>query len=274
MKTQLKLLLILSFFTTLYYSCSINKELTQQNTEGLLRFHSINYSIDKSNSVYDYNFNVWYLDSSIIIQFVYISLDFMPDSNSKSPSLETLKYVYVNLKNLSCQDYRTFGASEHPLTNYKLKKGEIIQRDFFSEDEYISPIYHSPNIKLSDTVIQNVSFKRFLFKEEDSDPSWQRIIYLTKKFPQNIIHLDWKLDKKYYPFKIMRFNDYTNGNISNSSYYDEIKIKLSDSEKAIFKQWKLNADTTILPVLTFNEVREIDFKEMNRISKNNYLQTK
>ncbi|MEO5967438.1 MAG: hypothetical protein ABIP68_06910 [Ferruginibacter sp.] len=274
MKTQLKSLFILSFLTTLYYSCSNGKELTQQNKEGLVSFHSKNYSVDNSNNVDDYNFNVWYSDSYIIIQFVYISFDFLPDSNSKSPSLETLKYVYVNLKNLHCQDYRTFDDSEHPLTNYKLKKGEIIQRDFFSEDEYISPIYNSPNVKLFDTVIKNIRFKRFLFKGENVEPSWQRIIYLTKKLPQNIIHLDWKLDRKYFPFKIMRFNDYTNGNISNSSYYDEIKIKLSDSEKAVFKQWKLNADTTFLPVLTLDEVREGDIKEMNRRSNNNYLQTK
>ncbi len=68
----------------------------------------------------------------------------------------------------------------------------------------------------------------------------------------------------------MREDDYTNGKISTTSYYDEIKTKLSDNEKAVFKRWSLNADTTTLPVLTLEEVRDVDIKEMSRRTNENH----
>ena len=55
-------------------------------------FHTINYAVDTTNMVDDYKYKLWYSDNSIIVERVYILFNFPPDSNSKPPSLETLKY--------------------------------------------------------------------------------------------------------------------------------------------------------------------------------------
>ena len=88
--------------------------------------------------------------------------DFLPDSNSKPPSLKTLKYVYVNLQNFSCQDYKNLDADEYPLTNYKLKKGQFIQWNFFWENEFVDNTFKT-YMELSDTTIENINYKRILF---------------------------------------------------------------------------------------------------------------
>lgn len=245
----MKLLLILTIFISVCCSCEGTRKLSKNSSEGVSKLHSINFFYDSIFDVKDYYYKMWYLDSSVIFQFVAVDFDFLPDSNSAPPSLKTLKFIYLDLKNLKCQDYLTFDTSAKATANYKLAPGEFIQNNLFLPLPL--PFMKEPMHDMNDTVIENKKYKRIRFDQTNADRHWRTIIYLSDKDSQKLFHLNVLLDKKYSPMRVMRIDWVLNGELNLLCYYEELNNKLTENEKAIFKRWRINADTTTLPVITY-----------------------
>lgn len=241
------------FFSVLIFtvnSCNF-RHINSYSNEGIIRDHSINIHYDKTSNVYDYNFQVWYCDSAVIFQHVFVSMKLGVDSIPAT--LKTYKYVYLDLRNLKCQDYRTLDASAKPFGNYKLQRNESILSHFFEQD-YTLPIFKTKTEKLDDTIIAKKNYKRILYKGTKEEPLWQRTIYLTAEDNNIQYHIYPMLDKQYYPLRVIRLDDLLDGKLTEINYIEPIKTELSNYERSVFKNWKINADTTTLPMLTLEEI--------------------
>ncbi|MEO5967032.1 MAG: hypothetical protein ABIP68_08055 [Ferruginibacter sp.] len=245
----MKSLLIVAIFISVLNSCANNRKVTRNSSEGVSKLHSLNFFYDSLFTVNDYAYKLWHSDSSVIFQFVGVDFDFLPDSNSEKAVLITWKYIYLDLKNLKCQDYLTFDTSAKATANYKLAPEEFIQNNLFLPLPL--PFMKEPMHDMNDTVIENKKYKRIRFDQTEAETHWRTIVYLSDKYSQDLFHLNVLLDKKYSPMRVMRIDWVLNGELQMFSYYEELNNKLTKNEKAIFKRWKLNADTTTLPVITF-----------------------
>jgi len=236
-------------------SCKINYK-KNNITEGIIRGHSISYEFNKYEMVEDYSQEMWFKDSAVIIKNVSISFELDATEDSKPAFLETLKYVYVNLKNLKCQDYLYFGPNAKIEANYTVKKGEFFPWPFFFENDYIPPVGKTPLIKLSDTLMNGINYKRLFYTGNGKPPYQQRIYYLCETNLPEMLHFVPRIEKLYYPLKALRTEDLEYGKIIGLSYYEIVADSLSEYERSVFNQWAINADTTTLKLQTATEVSE------------------
>lgn len=236
-------------------SCKTNYK-KKNITEGIIRGHSISYEFSKYEMVEDYSQDMWFKDSAVIFKNVIISFELDATEDSEPAFLETLKYVYVNLKNFRCQDYLYFGVDAKPEANYTVKKNEPFQWAFFFENDYIPPVEKTPLVKLSDTLMNGIKYKRLLYSGNGKPPYWQRLYYLCETKLPEMFHNSPRIEKNYYPLKALRIEDLKYGKVIEFSYIEILKDSLSEFERSVFKQWGINADTTTLKLQTAKEVSE------------------
>jgi hypothetical protein len=145
-----------------------------------------------------------------------------------------------------------FDTSQVPITNYQLKPKEILTWGFYLLDSV--PLYSNNPIEIADTVVDAKLYKRILFIEKHGNEQFKRIVYLTKEYSDNLFHVSLTLDRKYAPFKVVRFEDFFKEEPNSILYYIQESTKLTRNEKAVFDKWAYNARHTKLPVLTASEV--------------------
>ena len=241
------------------FSCANHRKLTKISNEGKIMYNVTQYNVNPADDVKDYTFHILYLDSTVILEYVQIEFEMGVPLAKRSPAvLKTKKIVFIDLKNLHCQDYRKLDTTETPIANYQLTPNEILQWNFYSLDSI--PINNTLPFTMSDTIIGNKTYKRIFFENNNLQQKQivKRIIYMTDQYSQNLFHVSVSLDKKYSPFRVMRFEDYVNGIPAVSLYYDELSNKLTDFERKVFEKWKNNAKHITLPLLTQDQALRIN----------------
>ncbi|MEO6670359.1 MAG: hypothetical protein ABIN36_12835 [Ferruginibacter sp.] len=252
---QQQILLITWFCVVCVLACSSSRKLPADIAEGRINYHYISNYVDSFNDVKDYNYSIWYQDSCIVLQYVHVLYELdatMPER--PAASMHTLKYVYLDLKNLSCQDYHAFDTSSVPYKNYKLKPGEILQWNFYNVDNI--PTYNDKPLISVDTVFHNKRYKKFVFQLPFTEDV-KRVVYMTDQYSQNLFHISLMLDRKYAPYRVIRTEDFVNGKHEATLYYEELSNKLTGFERSVFTKWKYNAQHTALPVVSFDEAQKI-----------------
>jgi hypothetical protein len=255
-KFHIPILHVLLFFS--FVSCGeAQSNISNITNEGKVKLHFIRYDIPEpsnTDDVRDYNYQLWYLDSAVILEFVAVDYDFLITDAKRPPAtLKTKKFVYIDLKTLLCQDYKEFDTIAQPKSNYKLKPGEAILWRFHVLDTPSYSYFSNKFSQLSDTIMNQKKYKRIFFEKIGALDNMTRIIYLTDQYFENLFHISAIKDKQYFPLKLVRIDDYIDGKPFSSVYYEQKNTTLSDFERAVFKSWEYNARTTKLPVITLKE---------------------
>lgn len=236
------------------HCCSFEKNLNISVNQGVVSNHTIRFNLDSTEDVKDFNFKLYYLDSTVIIEFVTSVYDFgIAPAQRKPPFLKTLYFTYLDLRTLMCQDYRKFDTSAIPESNYKANKRTLLW-NFFQLDSNENK-YKTSQMALSDTTVDEKIYKRFLINYNISgDTSMNQIMYLTDKYNDSLFHFSVFTDRLNFPFKIWRIETYSNYKLQMFSYNEQLSKKLNDFEQCVFQKWKLNSVNTKLPVISTEEV--------------------
>ena len=202
--------------------------------------------------------NIWFQDSCLIIEMKKINNHFSNDSLVKS-SYDIHKYVYFNLRSMTCQDYLNFNDTALPFTNYHLKNNEGVTGEFYRRK---NPKDVSDSvIHLSDTIIQNKVYKRIwmFYKATKESNNYEAVYYLDCNTKHNIFQINKTLDESYpncqVTKRVLRLD--LNSPLKMVLEYKLLKTELSANEKEIFKKWRENATETKLPLLTYMEALKI-----------------
>lgn len=257
MKYQLpKLFFAAVVISIIIFSCAnTQKSYNTIQKEGKVTVTWIRPFVNIQNDVKEYTYNIWYLDSMVIIEYVQIEFDLIPDPNKKiEPAfLKTKKYVFFDLVKMQCQDYKNFDTAAIPINMYKLNKEDVLLWNFYSLDSF--PFDLSSYLKVSDTLINETNFKRVKFnKSKMSEKNLNRIVFMTNEYKDNIFHLSLSVDNIFSPLKVMRYDDYIGSDLVTSVSYKNTSLKLSNLEKEVFLKWKKNAEISTLPITNFADL--------------------
>lgn len=241
------------------YSCSNSQSITNKLESGKVKYVWTRHYIDPKNDAKDYFFNVWYLDSTVIIEYKTIVFD-MGSSPFKEPAyLRTDKFIYFDLTTNRCQDYKSFNTISPPVSNYQLKPNETLVWDFYTYDTL--SIYKGSYQLIADTTIDDNQYKRIYFEKQSPHYTFKRICYLTNNISNNIFHLSRNIDSIFQLLRYVRYEDYLNNKLEAVCYYEQVSSKLSSYEAAVFRKWRLNGIHIKLPLQTKDEVLKSDIRK-------------
>jgi|GEM_PF-5574481 len=208
------------------------------NLEGVVKFHNVNFQADTQATVRDFHFKVWYHDQAVIVENVVVMFDLLPDKTSKQAYIKPLSYVYYDYQNAKAQSYSIFDDEMKPDISFVLKATDLFTFDFIGRSKStIDPVLNG-----QDTVINGVLFKRKLYEYVFDD--WKqraKNIYLLQKMKQPLpVHLNPGMDRKFFPYQVVKVDNYVNDELVRSFYMEIESLKLSSSEKKIFQSWEKN----------------------------------
>lgn len=255
----------------IFCCCNFSSFKNTFQTEGLIqeRTYFINFEDSTQLPYTKLESNIWFQDSCLIIEMKKINNHFNNDSLVKS-SYDFHKYVYFDLRSMTCQDYWNFSDTALPFTNYYLKNNEGVTGQFYRRK---SPKDVSDSVAhLSDTIIQNKAYKRIwmFYKADKGSNNYETVYYLDCNTKSNIFQINKTLDEKFTDCQVTKraLRPDLNSPLAMILEYNVLKSELSLKEKEVFRKWSKNAKETELPLLTFMEAMKIsvdmDKKKMIR----------
>jgi len=191
---------------------------------------------------------IWFKDSSVIIE-VRGDNTVYEDDILIHRGYDVIKYTYLDLRTMRCQDYFSFSDTASPVYNYKLiNKDDVIRWDFYNYPRITEKIN-----ALSDSVVDGILYKRL--KTYKRFPEGYEYIYFMQKISRpNIFHLDKLKDSLNPGWKVLRIDMVdSSSKWITSTKFNVVNTKLSKNEENIFEIWKKNASEIKLKEVSFGE---------------------
>lgn len=253
--------IILTFFkialVTCFFSCA-NKIFLKQ---GIISYQTYFTDYDSLTRLPLFNTSenrIWFKDSSVIyeIKIIKIKTDHTPKGTFEKTTFDLLKYTYLDLRTMRCQDYFSLKDTALPLDNYILKPGEGFGWEFFTAKNSNDTI--GIRSTLPDTIIDNKVYGRIKIRNHPDTSGYDYEYYLDCNLKNNMFHLNPTLDEMYPKCKVVRYvlksKDDPFTTIVNTKI---ISDTLSKVEVAVFTKWGHNAITTKLPVINSKEANKL-----------------
>lgn len=199
---------------------------------------------------------IWFMDSCVIYEMkVLRNLTNNTDSGVfKFQSYDLYKFTYLDLRNLTCQDYYHFSDTALPVANYRLKPEETLNWNFYAKGRETD--LAGDKLTMTDTVIQNKDFKRLRFQRSANGYTDESIYCIDCNAKQNIFHINRSIDEMFPDCKVVRLE--TRGDIKDSLKWifeaNVVREILTPAERSIFSKWGKNASETKLPLINLGEV--------------------
>lgn len=235
-------LLILIFL----FSCGINRKISHS---GLVLFKHRFYDSAGNEQLIKYmekDISVWFKDSCVIYEVNSINL-FRENGIEKPWNTTTVKYTYLDLRTMVYSDYRSFTDTATLIRSYTLPDTAIVVWNFFGTKGIIPS--NEPYFQLTDTLINNVTYKRFsgkfYFNSDTTTEKTSFMYYMLCNPQKNIFHIHRSFDDRVnIGCNSSRFDFYmADRNKYLSSQYEIVRQSLSDTEKKVFAKWSENNKT-------------------------------
>jgi len=229
------------------------KGITQTMSQGVVEIHS---NLSSSRIAKD---KIWFKDSCVVYEILN-SVNTDNGSGVEKHSYEILKYVFLDLKTMRCQDYLSFSDTAIALNNYILRSGETVAWGFFSDAK---PRYQDLLSFISDSTMNGIVYKRARAVERNSD--WELIyVYYLRSLKSNIFSMNKHLEIDQPGYKTTRLDIIDpRSNKVTTIEIEIIKEQLDSKEERILDRWNDNAMHTKLPLLSLKEAESAFLEKMN-----------
>lgn len=207
---------------------------------------------------------IWFLDSMVIYELKVVEQP--PDGQEQvGYTYPVFKYTFHDLRTMRCQDYFSFTDTASVQCNYQLTNTETVLYRFWKYEPPFEEMYFD----LGDTMIGNrkvkmIEKRKAIFSIDnyniagkdytEHNNGYREILYIECGVPDNIFHINYKAEQRYPNCKVVRRDGCDLQNNSRRCTENMIiTSKLTENERAVFKQWSENARTTKVPAIKYTE---------------------
>lgn len=234
----------------------------QSQTSGLIKFTITmqrNGHGQQKQDQWSESKKIWFKDSSVIyeIRTELETSESTPQGTVVKKSHPVLRYVYLDLHTMSCQDYHMFKDTAQPFCSYNLKWNDTTDLWKFYYTKEVSDTAPGMSV-MSDSMVNNISFKRIkVLDQHYPQQRFYNVYYLNCNTFQNMFNLNRTLNDMYPGCKTTMSDLFADdGNLIFRAEYEILEDKLNQVEEKVFNQWHENAITTKLPKLSYKEARK------------------
>lgn len=240
-------LLILLLFSQRTFSQQHNEGLISMNTyyTGFKDSSDIPFSLARTESKF------WYRDSSAIFEIKVTRGRGGSDVVTKY-NYELVKYTFLDLRKMRCQDYLVLSDTAAPFCNYVLGRTDFLSgvNLWYTEDSTFNSV---ELINLSDTVINNVNYKRVCQVNSKTVPRSKNTYFLDCEKAPIAFNLSEGLSEIYSGCQVRIMEMNSNDEMTMGFSMEQVRSKLTEEENRIFDKWEANSKSTSLPLMKFNE---------------------